>query len=89
MRAKYILCARCARIMFILQTTSAISIHFMERISGILSANGPRTLKGTSIFCIEELANYNIGLDEVEATLRWINEVPTVQVRSPKSKSGR
>ena len=29
---------------------------------------------------IEELANYNIGLDEVEATLRWINEVPTIEV---------
>eukprot|EP00438_Fugacium_kawagutii_P007550 Skav227032 [mRNA] locus=scaffold635:42932:52073:- [translate_table: standard] len=31
---------------------------------------------------ITELANYNIGLDEVEATLRWINDVTTIQVGS-------
>jgi len=29
---------------------------------------------------ITELANYNIGLDEVEATLRWINDITTIQV---------
>lgn len=28
----------------------------------------------------KELANYNIGLDEVKETLRWINTVSTVDV---------
>jgi len=35
----------------------------------------------------EELANYNIGLDEVEATLRWINDITTIQVRWDGMKS--